>query len=114
MMNRNVMTTVRQLKDTSFGLLLWSTDGRLVDGIPDRLLGFPVAINDDMPDAGANAYPIALADWSQAYTVVDRLGTRVLRDPYSAKPLITFYCIKRTGGAVVDTNAIKLVKYSTT
>jgi HK97 family phage major capsid protein len=112
LMNRATMTTVRQLKDTSFGLLLWSTDGRIVDGIPDRLLGFPVAICEDMPSTGANALPIAFGDFRQGYTIVDRIGIRVLRDPYTSRPYVIFYCTRRVGGAVTDTSSIKILKYS--
>jgi HK97 family phage major capsid protein len=42
---------------------------------------------------------------------VDRLGVRVLRDPYSAKPYVLFYTTKRVGGGVQDFDAIKLVKF---
>lgn len=37
---------------------------------------------------------------------------RVLRDPFSAKPNVSFYTTKRLGGAVVNSEAIKLVKFS--
>jgi HK97 family phage major capsid protein len=53
-----------------------------------------------------------VADWRRAYLIVDRVGTRVLRDPFSAKPYITFYTVKRLGGAVVNSEAIKLLKFS--
>lgn len=113
LMNRDTMRIVRQLKDTSFGLLLWSTDGRIVDGIPDRLLGFPVAVCEDMPSAGASALPIEFGDFQQGYQIVDRLGVRILRDPFTARPFIIMYCTKRVGGDVTDGNAIKLLRYST-
>jgi len=44
--------------------------------------------------------------------IVDRLGVRVLRDPYSAKPYVLFYTTKRVGGGVQDFGAIKLVKFA--
>jgi HK97 family phage major capsid protein len=44
--------------------------------------------------------------------VVDRLGVRVLRDPYSAKPYVLFYVTKRVGGGVCDFDAIKLLKFA--
>ena len=37
----------------------------------------------------------------------------MLRDPYTAKPYVLFYTTKRVGGAVVDFNAIKLLKWAT-
>ncbi|WIG51581.1 MAG: phage major capsid protein [Afipia sp.] len=44
--------------------------------------------------------------------IVDRVGVRVLRDPYSAKPYVLFYTTKRVGGGVQDFDAIKLVKFA--
>jgi hypothetical protein len=35
---------------------------------------------------------------------------RVLRDPYIEKPFVSFYCTRRVGGAVTDTNAIKVLR----
>ena len=43
---------------------------------------------------------------------MDRLGVRVLRDPYSAKPYVLFYTTKRVGGGAQDFDAIKLVKFA--
>jgi len=42
---------------------------------------------------------------------VDRIGLRVLRDPYSAKPYVLFYMTKRVGGGVQNFEAIKLMKF---
>jgi HK97 family phage major capsid protein len=44
--------------------------------------------------------------------VVDRVGVRVLRDPYSAKPYVLFYTTKRVGGGVQNFEAIKLMKFA--
>jgi len=80
--------------------------------IPMTLLGYPIVEAEDMPDVAANSYSVAVADWKRAYLIVDRIGTRILRDPFSAKPYITFYTVKRLGGAVVNSEAIKLLKFS--
>jgi HK97 family phage major capsid protein len=63
-----------------------------------------------MPAIEANSFPIAFADWQRAYLIVDRIGVRVLRDPYSAKPYVLFYSTKRVGGGVQDFAALKLLK----
>lgn len=73
------------------------------------LLGRPVAVDETMPPIAAGAAAIALADWRKAYLVTDRKGTTVLRDPYSNKPFVNFYCTKRVGGAVIDDDAMKLM-----
>ena len=75
-------------------------------------MGFPVAESEDMPEIAANATAIAFGDFRAGYLVVDRVGVRVLRDPYSAKPYVLFYTTKRVGGGVQDVEAIKLVKFS--
>ena len=108
-MARDTARIVRQLRDSN-QLLLWAGDGRLVDGVPGQLLGFDVALCEDMPAIGANAYPIAFGDWKQGYIVLDRVGIRVLADPYTNKPNVNFYCTKRISGDVDDFNAIKLLK----
>lgn len=110
MMNSTTASIVRQLKDPN-GRYVW-TDG-LQAGEPAMLLGYPVGIDENMPDLGAGNYPIAFGNWRLGYRIVDRLGTRVLRDPYSEKPFVQFYTTKRVGGTVADSNAIKLLKCAT-
>jgi HK97 family phage major capsid protein len=51
-------------------------------------MGFPVTEAEDMPDIASNAFAIAVGDFRAGYLVVDRMGVRVLRDPYSAKPYV--------------------------
>ncbi len=109
-LNSRTAGLVRKLKDAD-GRFLWS-DG-LAAGEPARLLGYPVLIAEDMPDAGTDATPIAFGDFGAGYTVAERPDLRVLRDPFSAKPHVLFYATKRVGGAVSDFAAIKLLKFGT-
>lgn len=106
-MNARTLSTVRKLKDAD-GAFLWQ--GSLVDGQPDRLLGYPVVEAADMPDIGAGAMPIAFGNFQNGYIITERFGTRLLRDPYSNKPFVNFYATRRIGGQVLDSEAIKLVK----
>jgi len=106
-MSRATSKLVRKLKDTT-GDYLW-TPG-IAAGQPATLLGYPVASFEDMPDPAAGSLSVAVADWAQAYQIVDRIGIRTLRDPYSSKPYIEFYSTKRVGGDVVNFEAIKLIK----
>ena len=82
-------------------------------GQPASLMNFPIAESEDMPDIGSDAFAIAFGDFRRGYLIVDRLGVRVLRDPYSAKPYVLFYTTKRVGGGVQDYDAIKLLKFGT-
>ena len=76
------------------------------------LMGYPVAESEDMPDIATNSYSVAFGDFRRGYLVVDRVGIRMLRDPYSAKPYVLFYTTKRVGGGVQDFDAIKLLKFA--
>lgn len=110
LMHRNTVQSARLLKETSTNQYLWQPG--LSAGVPDTLLGAPVALAADMPVPAANALCVAVADFKRAYLIVDRVGIRTLRDPYTAKPFVVFYTTKRVGGAVVNTDAIKLLKAS--
>jgi len=67
----------------------------------------------DMPAVGANALPIAAGNFRDGYRILDRaFGVRTLRDPYSSKPYVEFYTTKRVGGMVIDSEAIKAIKLS--
>ena len=76
-------------------------------------MGFPVTEAEAMPDIAADSFALAFGDFAAGYLVVDRVGVRVLRDPYSAKPYVLFYVTKRVGGGVQDFEAIKLLKFGT-
>lgn len=84
------------------------------DGAPLQLLGKPVVLASDMPAIANNSLSIAYGDFREGYTVVDRLGIRVLRDPLTTKPYVKFYTTKRVGGAVTNYEAIKLLKIKST
>ncbi len=107
-MNSKTAGAVRKLKDAN-GRFLWS-DG-LAAGEPSRLMGYPVVIAEDMPDIAVDSMSIAFGDFAAGYTVAERPDTRILRDPFSAKPNVLFYATKRVGGDVSDFAAIKLLKF---
>ena len=60
----------------------------------------------------ADAFALAFGDFNRGYLIVDRIGVRVLRDPYSSKPYVLFYTTKRVGGGVQNFEAIKLMKFA--
>jgi HK97 family phage major capsid protein len=70
------------------------------------LLGYPIVIAQDIP-ALAGSLSLWLGDWAEAYQVVDRIGIRTLRDPFTSKPYVIFYSTKRVGGGVLNFEAIK-------
>jgi HK97 family phage major capsid protein len=108
-MNRKTESVVRKFKDGDDNYV-WAPGAGA--GQPATLLGYPVAEAEDMPDIAANSYAMAFGDFRRGYLVVDRVGIRILRDPYSAKPYILFYTTKRVGGGVQNFEAIKLLKFA--
>jgi HK97 family phage major capsid protein len=108
-MNRSTTTLVRKLKDSD-GAYLWSPG--IAAGQPASVLGYPTASFEDMPSPATGTLSIAVGDMREAYQVVDRIGIRTLRDPYSNKPYVEFYTTKRVGGDVVNFEALKLIDFS--
>ncbi len=108
-MNRTTQAAIRKFKDAD-GNYLWQPPATL--GQPASLMGFPVTEAENMPDVSANSFAIAIGDFNAGYLVVDRMGVRVLRDPYSAKPYVLFYTTKRVGGGVQNFEAIKLIRFA--
>jgi HK97 family phage major capsid protein len=108
-MNSSTLAAIRKFR-TSDGALLWQPS--LMAGQPASLLGYPVIEAEDMPDIAANALAIAFGNFQAGYLIAERSETQVLRDPYSHKPFVHFYAVKRIGGMVSNSEAIKLLKFS--
>ncbi len=109
-MNRATMAAVRKLRDDD-GRMVWSDS--IAAGQPATLLGYPVApAFEDMPNIAAGSLSIAVGDMRAAYQIVDREGMRMLRDPYTAKPKVQFYATKRTGGDMINGEALRLIEFA--
>ncbi len=108
LMNRSTVQQARLLKESTTDQYLWQPG--LAAGAPDTLMGVPVMQAADMPTPAGNSLSVAVGDFRRAYTIVDRSGVRVLRDPFTEKPFVKFYSTKRVGGDVVNFEAIKLLK----
>lgn len=109
-MRREVRTKIRKLKEATSDRYLWEPS--LQAGQPDRLLGYPVRIDQYIPAITTGSLSLAFGDFREAYTIVDRIGVRTLRDPYTAKPYIRFYSTKRTGAGAVNFEAVKFLKFA--
>jgi HK97 family phage major capsid protein len=108
-MNAATLGRIRKLK-TAEGQPLWAPS--LAAGQPASLLGYPVVEAEDMPDIAADALAIAFGNFTAGYLIAEREETGILRDPYSNKPFVSFYATKRVGGAVSNSDAIKLIKFA--
>lgn len=103
---RLTIRDIRILKDGQ-GNYLWQPNFQA--GQPQLVSGFPIHQADDLAVVGTGNLPLVFGDFRTAYTIVDRMGIRTLRDPYTAKPNIKFYTTRRTGGDVVNYEALKLL-----
>lgn len=108
-MNSATQARIRKFK-SSDGAFLWQPG--IAAGQPSTLLGYPVVEAEDMPDIAANSLSIAFGNFKAGYLIAERGETQVLRDPYSNKPFVHFYAVKRIGGAVSNSEAIKLLKFA--
>lgn len=106
-MNSATTASVRKLKNSD-GDYLWAPG--LVAGQPDRLLGYPVATWEQMPDVADGEFPIAFGDFRRGYVLVDRVGMRITVDNGITTPgFVKFYMRRREGGHVLNNDAIKFL-----
>ena len=109
LMNRNTLSMIQSLTDDT-GRFIWQQS--LTDSLKQTIFGVPVVISSNMPDIDDEKLAIAIGDFKSAYKIVDRMGINLLRDPYTDKPFVKFYAVKRVGGDVVNVNAVKFAKFS--
>ncbi|MDP3675767.1 MAG: phage major capsid protein, partial [Novosphingobium sp.] len=107
LMNSVTGGEIARLKDAN-GAYIWRES--FMVGQPPTLLGRPVEFDEAMPSSAAGLIAIAFGDFKSGYLINDRIGSRILRDPYTNKPFVQFYATKRVGGGVADPNAIRLLK----
>ena len=110
LMNRTTVAAAMKLKDGE-GNYIWKPS-MLANDPTSTILQIPIKMSTTMPVVAANALSVALADWREAYLIVDRLGITIQRDPYTAVPFIKFYIRKRLGADVNNWEAIKIGKIS--
>jgi len=108
MMNDLSVAVVSKLKDLE-GRPIWAPSVTM--GAPDVLLGFPVAINDDVAVMAAGVRSIAFGDFSK-YTIRDVAGTTLIRrfddSAFALKNQVGFCGWTRSGGNLLDPAAVKV------
>jgi HK97 family phage major capsid protein len=108
-MNSATAAAVRKFK-TADGAFMFQPS--LAAGQPSTLLGYPLIEAEDMPDIAAGSLSIAFGNFKAGYIIAERAATSILRDPYTHKPYVHFYATKRVGGQVLNSEAIKLLKFA--
>jgi len=110
-LNRATLGAVRKLKDGE-GDYIW-TPG-IATAAPNLIMGAPYVEMPDMPDIGANAFPIVFGDFKRGYQIVDRIAISFQVDYITGADngLVVFRARKRVGGAVRQAEAIRKLKCS--
>ncbi|WP_088347471.1 MULTISPECIES: phage major capsid protein [Rhodomicrobium] len=106
-MNSATAGAIRKLK-TADGRYIWGDS--LIVGQPASLLGYPVEIMEQMPDIGANAFPVGFGDFRRGYLLMDRVGLRITRDEVTTPGLTKFYVRRREGGRPLNNDAVKFLR----
>ena len=106
--NKAVLFTIMGFKDYQGRYVFSPTTA---PGMQDTILGYPVTEAEDMPALAANSLSLAFGNFKLGYLIVDRIGKRVIRDPFTNKPNVGFYTTTRLGGSVLNSEAIKLLKF---
>jgi HK97 family phage major capsid protein len=111
-MSRSAQSAVRNIKDALSGRYFWQHP-TIAETRP-TLLGYPVYVSDDMPALveGTQSNSIVFGNFKEGYQIVDRQGIYALRDPFSVKPYVEFYTVKRVGGDVSNFEALKVMSCS--
>jgi HK97 family phage major capsid protein len=117
MFSQTMRRVVRKIKDTA-GRPIWtpSYDEGLASATPDRLLGYPVYINNDMPVPAANAKSLAFGNLS-LYQIRDAMQVLMQRfddSVYASKGQVGYLAWARSGGNLMDINGVRTYQHSAT
>ena len=109
LMNRQTLEQVRKLKDAD-GNYLFSVQAQLDGrGIIGTVLGYEVCEDEAMPDPVSGATPIIFGNL-KGYSILDRVGMSVLRNPYKNPGFVEFYTRKRVGGGLEDAQGMRALR----
>lgn len=109
--SRAAQVGMRKLKDGQNNYL-WQPS--FAAGQPATLAGEAIVDIPDMPGVTADAIAALYGDMDASYLVVDRVGVRVLRDPFTNKPFVHFYTTKRVGGGLYNPEPMRALKIAVT
>lgn len=106
--SKAVLATIRKYKEATTNAYMWQP--ALTAGQPSSFAGFPIVEAEDMPAVGAGTFPLAFGDFKEGYLICDRVGMRMTRDEITTPGYVKFYIRKRVGGAIRNSQSIKLLK----
>lgn len=110
MMKRGTFGDILKLKDTNNYKFIGFQPADRQGLIQLTLLGKQVIFADDFDANGVqNNVVAAYGDFSVGYTIVDKVGLTILRNPFRTTGKVIYQVEKRVGGAVTNFEAIKLL-----
>lgn len=110
MMHRETLYQIQKIKDVNMQNIYQS---HISNEIPESILGIPVICNNNLPSYSKSKDDkplIILGDFSSGYLIVDRQAIDIIQDPYTSKPFVKFYAVKRVGGGVINPSAFAFFK----
>lgn len=107
MLNDAIVAKIRKYRDTATGNFIWQPGLQL--GIPDRLLGYPVSLNQAMTGTlAANAKPLLFGDFSKVKVrMVRGIRTRHLVELYAKTDQEAFQSFLRADTRILQPAALK-------
>lgn len=109
LMHPTVLQDIMTFKDAQGRYIV---NPSIVPGYPITLWGYPVYEAEHMPLKAANSLGVLFGNFQRGYIIVDRIGTRMLRDPFTNKPYVGFYVTKRVGGSLLNSEALRVLKFA--
>lgn len=111
MFNDTTLRELRKIKDgQSRPIFVPGYENGVPGGEPDRLLGAPITINQDMANMAANARSILWGDFS-GYYIRDVMAVEMFRftdSAFTKKGQVGFLAWMRSGGNLIDTNKVRV------
>jgi len=109
-MSKEIFIDLCKLKESTSGAYLINPR-LLFEGFKPQILGIPIQYLQDMPKTqAANAKAIALGNFKEGYTIVDRLGMSIVNDNITSVGFLKMNFRMRLGGGLTNSQAIKLLK----
>jgi len=109
-MNRLTKGIVEKVRDADNNPIFI---GNYMNGGKPAILGYPVTIDDTMPNVAVDSTPIIFGDLSKAYYVNDGDIDKMLLDPYSVDQCTVVKTSKEMFERVGNTDAIQIVACTT-
>ncbi len=104
--SKDALASIRTMQDAA-GRYIW--DGIFEDS-QTTLLGVPLLIVNHMQNLTSGSDVMIYGNLRKGYQIADRANISIMRDPFSCKPYVVFYTVKRLSGDVKDAQALKILR----